>query len=841
MATIYRGLNVTFYLNDIIDDREALLNLGLNQDDLDVINGISRGNDGITKDELKTVSGLNLDAQKELFSLYRSGQSIERILTDSDKVDYTNRVFDLDMEFNADVDGQLRAGAIKYKFYDYSGGGIRTADISTSRISSWSSIGTGAVTPTTPIIYGSQVEILGGKAKIAELGTTTSPAVKKYPAEVPTDTMTLNIGGTPRNFYVMRDIPLVAYGTFRTALFDHEVDPLPVTYNNGAQIRPVWRVENLNNPNDFLHTFSGDAITGQSSVGLTGAYRFSDRNGRSLTRKVEFYYHPDYIKYLKLSGIGMTDLPQASLTNVETLDFSFNQLQTLPAYYGKLTPNLINLNISLNAFNSANAAGINLTLQNFFRRNSSNQYMDKLETLTMQATFKGNESIDFSYLTALRTLSWNGYYNQYNYRRMNGTYFPVVSSASIENYEVSYHGFQYLPHEVNDAANLVNFTVNWTSLLGYEDSVGVKFRQLTLANSKTTLSTIQVTGGRTNVIDVKDFTNLKLYYHRHNNELGGSSSIDDKFSGGTVTGALEKLEQVNLYSTYITGQLGGQFGNKPALTTLDLRHTRLGPDGFSSTEFNGSPSLQNIYIQNGAFNTDNFFGNSVSSLNYSYPSVATVSDSQCLSGTDIRNFWAIDNRGIRGFLPDFSTNRNLSYLFLRNTNLTGEIPNFNLNTRLAFLRLEGSRFTGQLPRFNSAALRYIRLDENLFNSSLPEQNVRNCYLFYAQGNSILGTIPSWVNCTGIKFLNLSRNSFTGYTPTAISALTQLVDFDVSNNQLNASAIGAILSDLMANYAARTRRGVTVNLLGNNVTQETLSAEALSNLNTLRSYGWSVLI
>ena len=106
MATIYRGLNTGFFLNDIIDDDLALRNLGLNTDDLNVINGISRGDNGISKDEFKTISNLGLDAQKELFSLSRSGQNIEQLLTSGEGLDFTNRVFDLNMEFNADVDDQ---------------------------------------------------------------------------------------------------------------------------------------------------------------------------------------------------------------------------------------------------------------------------------------------------------------------------------------------------------------------------------------------------------------------------------------------------------------------------------------------------------------------------------------------------------------------------------------------------------------------------------------------------------------------------------------------------------------------------------------------------------------
>ena len=846
MATIYRGLNVNFYLNDIINDRESLLNLGLNPDDLDVVSGLAAGENGISKNEFKTISGLSLDAQKELFSLSRSGGSIEQLLTNSNRVDYINRVFDLNMQFGADVDDQLRAGAIKYKFYDYTRSSIRSADISTSRISSWSSLGDGEVTADTPIIYGSQVEILGGQIKLTGLGTTTAPASKRYPAELPTDTMTVNLAGTDREFYVMRDIPIVAYGTFRNASFNHTVDELAITNGNGEQIRPVWRVENLNDPNDFSHTFTSYTganaqYLGQSTVGLSSGYTFRDSRARTLTRKIEFYYPPSDIKYLRLAGLRMTDLPQAYMPNVQTLDFSFNALQTLPAFYGDLTPNLLDLNLRMNIFTTANAAGVNLTLDNFFSK-SGGGYMDKLKTLNLQTTFSANENLDLTYLTSLENLYWAAYYNRYNYRRMTGSVTPKVNSTSIVNYDFTNHGYSWLADEVNNATRLDSINLNWTGISGRWNG-GSGSRQLTFTNASNTLSSVYLAGARTNVIDVRNFTDLVNYYHYYNYDFGGASrSIANKFKGGTVTNALSKLTNVSFYSSYITGELNGEFSNKPALTTIDLRYTSLGPGGLGSNEFSGSSSLTNIYIAGGGFNTANFFGNSQGSSGYNYDNGdLTVSDSNVFAPTNMTRFYAYDNRGISGFLPNMASARNMYYLLLRNTNLTGEIPNFALNTNLQYLRFEGARFTGQIPAFGTTSLRYIRLENNQFKFSIPQQNLPICYLFYANGNRITGSIPSWANCGNMQYLQLQGNLLTGYTPTAISSLRNLRYFDVSNNNLSVSAIESIISDLLANYGARARRGVSVNMLGNGVTQADLSEEALSNLNTVKSYGWSVLL
>jgi len=842
MATIYRGLNTGFFLNDIINDNKALTNLGLNPDDLDIIKGISRGAEGITSTEFRTISNLTLDAQKELGSLSRSGGRIEQLLTTGNRLDFTNRVFDLNMEFNADVNDQLRAGAIKYKFYDYARNSPRSADISTSRISSWSSIGTGTVDANTPIVYGSDVEILGGKIKLDSLATTYAPAAKRYPAEVATDTVTFNLDGTDTDFYVMRDIPLVAYGTFRNASFNHKVDELPVTYNGNKQIAPVWRIENINNHNDFLHTYSGDAATGTSSVGLESGYTFRDPAGRTLTRKIEFYFHPDYVKYLRLSSINMTDLPQASLSNAETLDFSFNRLETLPALYGALTPNLKDLNLRVNTFGTANAAGVNTTLTNFFS-NGAGGSMTNLETLNLQATFLTSDSIDFTYLTSLKNLYWRGYYNRYNYRRPSGTVFPDVAVDTIVNYDCSYHISSKLPFNLHNCNTIQNLTLSWTSLNGHLDAGGNSVSALTFPRAQTSMRSISITGGSSSIIDVSSMTNLTSYYHQY--VYGSAGTITGKFSGGP-TGSLEKLTQAGFYRSYITGNLGGEFSNKPALTYLDLRFTNFS-GGLGTSEFSGSTNLSTVLIQGGNWSGhgDNFFGNTSGSTGYSYSASndGTVSDSNVFTPTNMSTFYAFDNRNISGFLPNMTQARNLYYLLLRNTNLTGTIPNFAFSTGLQYLRLEGCRFTGQIPTFSNSSFRYIRLENNQFQFGLPTQSLSNCYLFYAHGNSLSGDIPSFANCPNLQYLKLDNNNFTGYISTSMSTARYIRNFDVSGNNLQVPHIQSILSDMLANYQLRPRRGVTVNLLGQTagIGESDLSEDSLATLNNLRSFGWNILL
>jgi hypothetical protein len=538
----------------------------------------------------------------------------------------------------------------------------------------------------------------------------------------------------------------------------------------------------------------------------------------------------------------MTDLPQASLSNVETLDFSSNRLETLPALYGALTPNLKNLNLGVNTFGTANAAGVNTTLTNFFSDGAGGS-MTNLETLNLKATFLTSDSIDFTYLTSLKDLNWRGYHNRYNYRRPSGTVFPDVAVDTIVNYDCSYHTSYKLPFNLHNSNTLEKLILSWTNLNGYLDAGGNSQSPLTFPRAQASMKTISITGGGSAIVDVSSMTNLESYFHQY--VYGSAGTITGKFSGGP-TGSLEKLSSVGFYRSYITGGLGGEFSNKPALTYLDLRFTNFS-GGLGTSEFSGSANLNTVYIQGGNWSGhgDNFFGNTSGSTGYSYSASndGTVSDSNVFTPTNMYRFYAFDNRNISGFLPNMTQARNLYYLLLRNTNLTGTIPNFAFSTGLQYLRLEGCRFTGQIPTFSNSSFRYIRLENNQFQFGLPTQSLSNCYLFYAHGNSLSGDIPSFANCPRLQYLKLDNNNFTGYISTSMSTARYIRNFDVSGNDLEVPHIQSILSDMLANYQLRPRRGVTVNLLGQTagIGESDLSEDSLATLNNLRSFGWNILL
>ena len=137
---IYRGLNVSKAMNDVDDSAAALRNLGLDQRDLTLVSGLTAAGSDVNIREFHTVAGLVDDQKKSLYSLGRASEVVSGQL--ESLVDIKQPLV-----FNYRIDDQLQAGAIKYKYFDFAtntsivADAIKQADISTSRVSSWSTIG----------------------------------------------------------------------------------------------------------------------------------------------------------------------------------------------------------------------------------------------------------------------------------------------------------------------------------------------------------------------------------------------------------------------------------------------------------------------------------------------------------------------------------------------------------------------------------------------------------------------------------------------------------------------------------------------------------------------------
>ena len=327
------GLNTQNSLSEIVDEAEALANLNIDINDLDRIRGIRSA--GITQEDLKTISGLDSDIIRELYALSKSFVISEFLFKD-----YRNEQFVFDeivSKMKYEIDSQVISRSYKYSYVEPEiAAQPKFADVSTSRISSWSSFDDDDI--NAPIFYAGDLNVNvndDGKSKIYanELSTKIQPVSKKYSAEVPTHLITLNIDGVDKQFYAMSGIPLNFYGRFRRvvdgglshAITREENDP-----------KPVWAIQNLDETGTYFDFTNLDDRQG---------IQFLDF--RTRPRLVQFYYDPNAITELSVVDINILNLPNASLQSLEKLNVSSNDIKTMPDF-NQFSPNVLDLNVSNN-------------------------------------------------------------------------------------------------------------------------------------------------------------------------------------------------------------------------------------------------------------------------------------------------------------------------------------------------------------------------------------------------------------------------------------------------------------------------------------------------------------
>ena len=161
------GLNVKSNLADLQDSNAALSALNIPSTDLDIIRGSS--NAGATIGDWISLSRLSKPIYKTLDRFYQETSIYSSTLSGKASVNFP-------LLGNLQINGRLSGKSIRYRYVDGSGSGaaIRFADISTSRVSAWSSTAS-PVVDTSPIFYGARVGIVTGGS--LQFGTVVSQSV----------------------------------------------------------------------------------------------------------------------------------------------------------------------------------------------------------------------------------------------------------------------------------------------------------------------------------------------------------------------------------------------------------------------------------------------------------------------------------------------------------------------------------------------------------------------------------------------------------------------------------------------------------------------------------------
>jgi len=877
------GLNIKTELADVRNKNTALQNLGINPLDLEIIKGSS--NEGMSRYDWFSFSRLKTPIYKTLTRFKGEGSIFNSLLTNRAGTDQT-------LFGNLDINGSLSGSAVRYRFLEGNDPG-KLADISTSRVSAWSSSDPRAnnqnlaTQKKARISYGARVSIVSGgqlqfgaqSTATQALGNDTSntlpqsgfvgpfgqprlqtslvPEEKEFDSEVPTSKIKCNINGQNVFLYAMKGIPLVFKGFFRN--LNAKIN---INYSQGGSIPASWKIVETSNENRY--TNFRNKGTGESSIAF--------RSPVSRERFIKFYYNPKYINQVQIQSANIRELPSVKLENCISLDFAYNQLKLFPNV-SFIAPKINTLSLMRNPFYLSD---------NEFERKFNNLIMDKLKTpsdtlrvLNMEGTFYNSIErhlipVNLPNLTSLNFSRGSGAYfhpddrgndtsdaNYIESNRGDESYCPDVP-ASVVSYKIRSNDFRSV--DLNETGNVSVDVVNTSASDG------------SLSKVSRTLS-----NGSYSFKKAPNLTELDVGGNYYLNDAQSSGNFDLESKNTLVSVnydscdlAIANMQNSTSLKTYSqTYNRGGQrnplvsgtayrFENCSSLETLTFYATNLGainfPSSFSNTNLDtldlrytsikgGAPGDETEVIKEGTFfscpNIRNIYIDSGNLL------AQEINVNAFKQNPKLYYLWLRSYGRVNGSLPDFSANSELQYLFLERNNFSGSLPNFGNNGNIYYVNVQSNSFTNFIPAFtNLSNLRYLYLQNNNFTGIGEPNNLTNLYYYYAHNNQLQGEIPDFTTCTNLRYLTLYNNQLTAYKVGSFKSLYRIRYFDLSNNNLNQTAQDNILLDLYDNWNTIKRGGVTVNLRGNKNSvgvNETPSDEVKEKALILVQNGWNISV
>jgi len=811
------GLDVNSNYADVENKNQALIALNLPPLDLNVIRG----------------SGVDA-TRNDFVSFSRLSQPIYKILDrySSDSATYLDILSgkagtDSILFGNLNINGGLSGNAIRFRYVDGTGPSavVKIADISTSRVSAWSS-SANPPEPTSPISYGARVGIItGGSLQFGtpatsgqvRLQTTIVPQAKEFASEFPTHKINCTIGGQTVSLYAMKGIPLVFTGFFRNL-------DATITLGNLIGGTPAsWKIVNTANVNDFT------SYANQGGTSSTINYRSSI----SRERYIQFYYNPDEISSITINSANISSLPVTKLANATTLNFSYNTLRNFPDLT-IFSPSVRSIYFVQNPFYLSDTEA-----ERKLNSNIINKIPTTIRNFVMGGTFYGSITQN-SIANQFKSLT------QLNLSRGGGAYFhpddidntcalPNVPN-SCETYLVDNNDFRAFgtttigvgtdQRNVRDLENLITLSLNGNYYLEYngEDLI---------SSSNNKIQAVNIYGCAVRCPNLSGKQSLTTFYGHYNRNIGSifTSGGTYKFDGcgslstlyfyaSPLTGAMPKFTNASL--SYLELRVTNLTGGAPDPTgAVDPRTSGVGGFVIPERTFEQSPNLQYMLLQ-----SINLLPDPI------HPNAFTYTPK-------LYYLWYISYGRTGGLIPSLASCSNLTYIVLHYNNFSGSFPNLAANRNIYYVDCSYNAFSGNIPEFkNLSSLSYLFLYNNQFTGITKFTNLPNLAYFYAHNNLLSGEIPDFTDCPNMYYLILFNNQLTSYKSGSFSSLYRLVYLDLANNLLSQQAINSIIFDLYTNYNSINRGGVTINLRGN----ASPSGVALNDyIPILRSKGWSITL
>ena len=838
------GLNVLSFLADVENKNLALKSLNLNILDLDIIRGSAAA--GLERLDWISLSRLKQPIHKAVTRFSSETSQYPTILekrAGTDNILFGNLV----------VNGAISGNAVRYRYIkglnDETPGVTREigfADISTSRVSAWSS-SANPVIPTSKISYGARVAIRDGSALQfgppatsgqTRLKTSTAPIAKEFDSELPTSKITTTITDANGNtqtvkLYAMKGIPLIFRGFFRNFNASITIRQIVV---DGSAIPASWKVIETGNANNFVKYANRGGVT--SSI--------SFRSSRDRERNIQFYYNPDNILSITLESAGIDTLPTTVLSDITFLNLRYNNLKNFPDF-NTFAPNLTQLLLSRNPFYNSE-----ISSERSLNQSIINKIPAGLTRLDLPGTFYG--SIDSNLFNKFTSIT------EFNLGRNGGAYFhpddihagtplPNISNTCTiySAYNNDFRSIDASPgHENNNSSEpllrnvkqLDDLTSLHLSGNYYLNDSG----QFAISSSK--INYINLTSTNLNIPNLSgksELTEAYMAYMRSSRStIGGVTQPFGLFEGDTFK--FSSCASVTTLYFYAT-DLGGPFPKftNPSLTYLEMRRTSVtggfknGPtintdNAIHPDTFKDCPNLETFYVESGNLLT-NEIENSV--FTFTPKLINLIYDSDGNTG---------------GTIPNFSSCTNLRYLNLYNNAFQFGTPNFATSPNINYVNLSYNKLTGAIPAYqNLSNLTELYLNNNKYTFLSEFQNLANLRYFYCHNqftdgsSGISGEIPNFSSCPRMYYLIMYNNAFTSYKTGSFESLPQLRYLDISNNNLSSQALEQIIADLWKNYTDAPRSGVTINVKDAMGSGATLPDETLDLIVLLRSKGWTVIL
>ena len=245
------------------------------------------------------------------------------------------------------------------------------------------------------------------------------------------------------------------------------------------------------------------------------------------------------------------------------------------------------------------------------------------------------------------------------------------------------------------------------------------------------------------------------------------TSIAD-WDGVTIGGTPQRVTELNLYGSQLTGTIPSELGNLTKLRALLLSNNRLSgpvPDSLGR-----------------------------------------------LSNLEALDLWGNE---LTGAIPaNLGRLARLRSLSLGENELTGPIPVWLENLpNLLSLSLGGNALTGPIPAEVGTLvnLRTLSLAGNSLTGAIPVElgNLSNLKELYLSQNLLSGEIPSWIDdLANLYVLSLAENELTGPIPAELGSLPNLKELDLSQNRLSGPVPAELgsLSNLESLYLSENRLG-----------------------------------